>query len=240
MLNERIEIEEQIIGTMLNGFYLTALDILKPQNFEGLLHRQIFEIIQKHHLTEPIDLVNVTRLYNKAHKPPMTYLLTELCNKLIPRSVGKYCLILLELDIRDKFGELLGGYESASVLEEDFPSAKTWKDCRDHITHPDHDVFKAVDKIYSYIKHVKPDEVDEYAELMTAIPKLIDRIKRQVQVSHLIDSLRAHCFDQGSREDMLKITADIFLTLLVQPDIPADLRNYLHHIHDHILCQSPA
>jgi len=240
MLNERIEIEEQIIGTMLNGFYLTALDVLKPQNFEEPLHIRIFEIIQKHHLTEPIDLVNVTRLYNKAHKPPMTYRLTELYEKLIPRSVGKYCLILLELDIRGKFGGLIEEYEAASVLENDFESAAIWKECRDHIAHPDHDVFQAVDHIYGYIKHVKPDEVDEYTEMMTAMPKLIDRIKRQAQVSHLIDALRAHCFDQGSREDMLKITADIFLTLLVQPDIPDELKNYLHHIQDHILCPSPA
>jgi hypothetical protein len=238
MDNERQEIEEEIIGSMLNGFFLTPLDILKPQNFHDPLHRKIFELIAKNYATEPIDPVNISRLYKQAYTPPMTYRITELSQKAILRSINKYCLILLEMDIREKFSGLMKSYEATSVQENDFESAAIWKQCIDHIVHPDSDVFLAVDQIYQYIKSLKPDEVDEYAEMMQAIPKMIDRIRRQAQVAHLMDTLKGHGIDKGGREDMLRITIDIFLCLLVQSHIPPDLKSYLHHIQDHILCQS--
>jgi hypothetical protein len=230
--HDRIQVERQIISACLNGFYLSPVDILQANNFKDPDHRDIFEIVKKYHLTEPINILTVSIRYREAKGPLGVYKLMDIADSYIGGDTAPYCLMLLEIDMRQKFITLLQDYEDSASESEDFESAAFWKQCREHIAFPENEVFTAIENTYKYIHHFRPDEVMEYAELMGNIPKLVDRIKSQTQVRLLVDSLKRQCNTYGhQRETLLNITTDILVALLIRSDLPTHLEPSLHAIN---------
>lgn len=232
---ERYRIEQQVLGLCLEGRHMVPLDILRPGNFSDEFHRRVFTIMGEMALVEPIDMITVTRRYTLKHKDVKVFEIMELENVCERRCENSYSLLLLEIDIREKFTELLQAYEKDSVKENDFESAGIWKQCIDHLSNPGTDIFDGVSHIHGFLKSCKPDEVLEYEKMMQDIPKMVDRIKKQAQTSLLIENLKRNCPLQGNREKLFKITTDILLTLMISSEIHPDLANYLHHIQKDFL-----
>jgi hypothetical protein len=232
---ERYRVEQQVIGLCLSGRHMACIDILKPQHFSDEFHRRLFTLIIEMANTESIDIITVSRRYTLKHKELRAGDITEIQMHCLGKSEHTYSLLLLEIDIREKFTSLIQGYEEASVKENDFESAAIWKQCREYLSSTDTDIFEGVDKIYTYLKSYKPDEVLEYEEMMQAIPKMVDRIKRTAQTFLLIENLERNACMQGKREELFKITTNILITLMVAGEVPKDLENYLKHIQNHIL-----
>src|SRR5690606_12395847 len=146
-----------------------------------------------------------------------------------------YCLLLLEIDIREKFVKLLESYEKASVKVAAFEDAAIWKQCRDYLERRDTDIFDGVMNTYQYLKANRPDEVLEYEDLMQAIPKMIARIKSTAHTMTLLENLQRNAKMQGARQELFDIATHILTTLIVDSELPKDLEAYLRHIQTEIL-----
>ena len=231
----RHRIEEQVIGLCLLGRHMRPIDILTPRNFKNELHRRLFSLIVEMAPNEPVDIITVSRRYTLAYKELKAEEITQIAHVCLEHAENHYCLLLLEIDIREKFVKLLESYEKASVKATAFEDAAIWKQCRDHLASKDTDIFDGVSHIYQYLKAHRPDEVLEYEELMQAIPKLIDRIKSTTHTMTMLENLQRNAKMQGARQELFDIATNILTTLMVASELPKDLEAYLRHIQTEIL-----
>jgi hypothetical protein len=235
-MNDRTQIERKIVGACLHGFWMSAVNLLKAQNFRDEVCRDIFEIVSAHCERIPIDPITVGKLYrekvNTIESIHTVLMIHHECEML---DVKMYCLMLLEIDMRTKFTQLLRRYEESAVKENDFESASIWKQVGDHIASPANDVFEAIEQGYQYIRHARPDEADEYEEMRKAIPALIGKVRSQARFFMMLENLRRHAKEQGNREDLFRTTTEVFFLLLTNPTLPPKLEGILRYLETDIL-----
>lgn len=215
----RKDLESQILSACLNfeGQAYTAVDILRPTNFQEPWHRDIFTIIFEITGTRPLDLVTVSTRYHQRFPDRKDYYkLTVLSNICIISNITYHCLRLLEIDIREKTLALLDGKEKKYSKSEDFNLAAIMKQTSDHIRHPDTDIFEGLDNIYNYLKEHLQNQSEDLKALIDAIPPLIKRIKASQRVSFLIDQIST-ISKQNTHSNIqqdINVLRDAFILLL--------------------------
>lgn len=231
---ERHRIEEQVIGQCLDGGHISCLDILSPANFSVELHKRLFAIIAEL-ADSQVDIITVSRAYHLRYKELAAEQIVYIHAQLIHRGAHHYPLLLLEIDMREKFVKLLDGYRETSVKEEDFESAALWKECADHFADLRHDLFDCIGPIYRYIETHKPEETDEYRALMDAVPSRIDVIRKTKRFAQLVTNLKVTNSFQGQRTDMMNAAADLLIHLCLSAKVHPDLEQHLLHIKNELL-----
>lgn len=231
---DRERIEGQIIGMCLNGRFMICLDYLKPTNFKNIFYRRLFELMSEQYLREPIDPITMTRQYAIKYMDQRAVDICNLANEYLGSEPSSYSILLLQIDVRAKFTDLLKEYEKASVNETDFESAAIWKQCTDYLDDPKTDIFSGIETIYTYLLKNKPDETLEFEALMEAVPKLIDRLKKQAQANLLIENLKRLSYDSANRNVLVETASRILLTLLIKPEIPRELGEMLTYFRERI------
>ncbi len=235
-LRTRQNHERQLIGRALNciSSALAIADVLSPANFQDLLCKRLFEIILEGIDKAELDLMSITRAYNKKYTEQKAYEITILVDHAILSSyVFTEALLLLEMDIRDKFAELLLNRERHAAKEAEFESAAIWKQCHDHIIHPDNDVFLAVDQLHAYLKTYFADQMDEYNELRDAIPKLVERIKKRAKTRKFLDTLTTLGADSETFEQKMsiKVLTDWMIMCMGGKNVPVDFHSTINDLN---------
>jgi hypothetical protein len=208
MTPDRLLLEQNLIGRAITCIpsAITISDVLSPSNFQNKFCGQVFALILEGIDTMEIDLMSITRKFFKRHGEQKGFALTELADRaMLTSHVLSDALILLEMDMKEKFGALLTRMERECAAASDFEAAAVWKQCADHLAHKDNDVFVAVDHLHSYLTSCFPDQMDEYNQLRSAIPKMVDRIRKRANARKFIESLTAMVEDGQSHERRMTI-----------------------------------
>jgi hypothetical protein len=188
----RILLEREVIGRAITDIpsALTLSDVLTQTNFKEPLCEKLYPIILEGVESADFGLLYVTKQYYERYKELKAYEITALT--LICREESttlELALLILESDIREKFLELIVRKENEAVKASDFESAAAWKQSADHLTDMSNDIFEAVDQLHAYLKVCFPDQMEEYETLRSAIPKLIDRIKKRKNTRKFLNTL---------------------------------------------------
>ena len=224
-MNTRLEIEEHILGQCLtfeSQAYL-ALDILKPVNFQDDFCREVFMALSDIAGKRPIDPIGVRiRLQERnVNVELVNYRLISMAEKAV-HDVQYYALLLLQTDIKEKTIAALTAKEKRFSKDERFELAAVVKQCLDHISRPDTDIFEGLDNIHGYMLAHLADEAYELTEIVESIPKKVAQIKKASRTSYLLDSLQRMVSESAtaSNQHHLAILRDAFVTLIHRPTTP--------------------
>lgn len=218
--------ERRIIGRAISNIpaALAVSDILTASNFRDPLCQRLFPLILEGVEKVELDLVSITRKYNQRYGEQKAYEITMLTEKYddVCFYIMNEAILLLETDIREKFCALLSRMERENVQAEEFEAAGIWKQCHDHLAHPGNDIFKSVDHLHSYLKNYFPDQMDEYDVLRSAVPKLVERIRKRANTRKFIDTLTVMGSDTMSHEHQLclKIVTDWMILCVSGQKLP--------------------
>ena len=191
-MNPRKELESQILSACLNyeGQAYSAVDILRPTNFQDTWHRELFTVIFEITGTRPLDLLTVaTRYHQRFPDRKDFYKITVLSDSCFISNLTFHCLRLLEMDIREKTLTILDGKEKKYSKSEEFNLAAIMKQTADHIRHPETDIFTGLDNIYNYLKEHLQHQADDIKGIIDAIPQVVTRVRSGQRISYLIDQL---------------------------------------------------
>jgi replicative DNA helicase len=191
--NYRVEVERCIIGTCLTGNYAIPLDYLKSSNFSNKERQIIFSLILKYGETEPIDMICIKRLILKHYDESTLFDVSSEMVKSIDLTFGNgcidmHCLILLELDIRNKALVILQN-ELLKCRKDELAKIDTLKQCFNFLSNFNNDVFESIETINSYLLTNLGEHLDGFEEIYKAIPKLAERIKQKNFTNKIINNL---------------------------------------------------
>jgi replicative DNA helicase len=233
-MKDRQYLEECIIGTCLlsEANAIKAADILTPANFQDEFCRNIFHIIRDRAGKKTIDVVSVTLDYNHRYKEFRAYMITSIMERTPRTHLDHQCLVLLELDIRNKFSDLLTAREKRYVNDQVFEMAAVFKQCRDYIESMENDLFRSIDNMYQYLKQYLKDDIEEFTELYESIPKMVHRIRKHTKIRTLIAQLQSMAATENTyeRQKLIEILTRSMMMVMSCNDIPQEMKNILHHL----------
>lgn len=147
--------------------------------------------------------------------------------------IREKCLLLIELDMREKFGDALKQNELLATAQQDFEKATIWKQCYDYITDPRKDIFEAIPQVGKYLSNYAGDELEQWRKLETSIPKMVDRVRGMERSRRLIDtltSLAASPNIESHRAECIEIVKDLLVLCISRLPIPDDLSTTLSEL----------
>lgn len=238
-MNDRQYLEEQIIGMALQheGLAVTAMDIVGPANFQNQLCKEIaeiFNILIKRNTI--IDIVSVTLAHRRNFKDTSPYAITNLADKSVGISLKDKCLVLLQIDIKQKALEICIHNENKASKAQQFEVASVWKQCHDHLASPDIDILEQLPAIQRYAASYSEDGAEELALLVDAIPKVAKRINNVDRLKHSLNVLQVIGNQTLNRERQhcLSMIKDIIIHTVTAKELPANFYNYINELNKSI------
>jgi replicative DNA helicase len=235
-MNARQILESEIIGRALvsSSDAVRACDVLSPQNFSEPELKNIFTIIHSRAGEKPTESIVITMEYHRIHGIMKASLITQLCGMVSnSRDMFIPCLMLLEMDIREKMIDLFIRKESKFKKSQNLELAAAMKQCRDHLADVSIDIFEAVDAVFKYAKSYLEDESDDIAEIFSSIPKRASKIRQQSRTNHLMDTLTA--IADTKHGHTLRVLKDAFLLVLQSgQEIPQHILEATHLLESKI------
>lgn len=230
-------LESQLIGGALfsPAHALDVLDILSEANFKEDLHRRIFALLAE--VSKTGDLSFPQLLLHWMRSSTDTLPLTRLLEGYQGQPLTPLALSLLEMDMREKFVELLAGLERQKSKEEAFELASACKQTKDYLAHPGNDLFESVDRVGDYIRaYLEPEELTEWNRLTAAIPKLIQRIKGRAKTQVFLANLMSlpAAAESYSQKNSLEIISEITTSLLSRKEIPQHVVDKLYELKNNL------
>lgn len=236
LTKERVKRERMLIGRALICIptALAIVDVLTPGNFRDPLCERVFVVLLESVESMELDLMSVTRAYNKKFNERKSWEITNLTSDadtlLHPMNEA---LHLLESDIKEKFCDLMSKMERDCAQASDFEAAAIWKQCYDHLLDPRNDVFKSVESLQRYLQNYFPDQMDDYNELMKGIPKMIDRIRKRAKTRKFIDTITNLHADAMSHEHRMciRILSDWLIYCMSGTKLPDNFYSTLNQLN---------
>jgi len=144
--------------------------------------------------------------------------------------VREKCIILVELDMRERFSDVLRQNELLAAANEDFEKATMWAQSAQYLSDPRKDIFEAIPQVKKYLSTYATDELDDFNRLEAAIPKVIDRVRGQERARRFIDTMTALAtspdFDAERRES-IDILKDLLICCISRLPLPENLNQTL-------------
>ena len=235
-MNARQTLESEIIGRALvsSSDAVRACDVLSPQNFSDPELKNIFAIIHARAGEQPTEAWIITIEYQRIHGINKALLISQLCHMVgNSRDIWIPCLMLLEMDIREKMVALFVRKESRFKKEQNLELAAAMKQCRDHLADISIDVFEGVDSVYKYAKSYLADDYADIQEIVDSIPKRASKIRQQSRTNHLIDTLTQIAGTKHGHT--LGVLKDAFLIVLQSgQEIPQHILEATHLLESKI------
>jgi len=147
--------------------------------------------------------------------------------------VREKCLILVELDMREKFCDALKQNELLAVAKSDFEKATMWKQCHDFLADPKMDVFDSIPKVEKYLSQYAAEELDTFRSMQAAIPKVIDRVRGMERSRRMINSLTslANSPDfEPERRECVEVLKDLLVLCISRLPMPENLSETLNEL----------
>jgi len=153
-MNSRIEIERAIIAAIVyNGGYATVSSILQKKNFSNFIYTKIYTAAGNLYPLTPIDLITI-HLELKKTDPDLLEVITEEMytsgKYLIGLHLRYWCLIILQLDIRDSFEKELITWRDNRIREKEDVEAAVLTEMLEMIRIPQLDILVFIEKAISY------------------------------------------------------------------------------------------
>lgn len=229
-------LEKQIISSAFffpeAAFEMTS--ILSKGNFALKISQEMFQIIK-----ESLDRGEAKhdfyiKEFNQKYPKENIVRLTEYMEHYITDNrVREKCIILLEIDIREKFGTALKQNELVAVASQDFEKATMWKQCHDYILDPNMDVFESIPRVEKYLENYSKDELEEFKELKASIPKVIDRVRGAERARRFIDTITRLASSpdmESERRECVEILKDLMVTCVSRLPLPENLSSTLNEL----------
>jgi replicative DNA helicase len=233
-MKARTNIEEGIIASCLftEANALLASDILSAANFQETVPQRIFSIIRDMAGKSPIDLITVSTEYFRRYNEYQYHYMAKISDKLIYTNIQHHCLILLEIDIREKFVEILKTKEHYFAKAQSFEMAAAVKSCLDYIQNPSNDIFTAIQHVYEYLKQYLKENMEDVEALYESLPKLMDRVRSKSRIKNLIDQLNGIAAVQPTYEKqrMVQVLTDALITVISQNEVPLAYKQIIHQL----------
>jgi hypothetical protein len=229
---ERYRIEVQVLSACLNGRYWEALDMLKPFHFSDPFHSNVFKIIGELAQTEPVNIITVSKAYTKNHKELKAYEITQLMDGYMGNE-GYWIMLLMEDNIRCTFVNLLEDYQATTLKERDMEGYEFWKECLT-VLKSSEDILQTVGQLGAYIKAFRPDEVDEYEELMKAIPGAANRMRKKEMTNQFLSKI-ANMHHSTRHSDTVKALTDILRYVIASGTLPPKMDGQIDYLKNQIL-----
>lgn len=186
--------EQAILGAcLIENSYPKVTDILSAKNFskpqisEGHLidHQEIFKSFERLYPQRPIDLITVCH-----ELPGIAHYLSQLSNMMCSSAnICYYALLLLELDIRKNFIQLLNGRISSGQLNS--TTATALQEIIDECLDRDADIFGIIEASEVYLQQILANDflVNDIKEFINNVEKRIQKIKRFSSIETLMNNL---------------------------------------------------
>jgi len=235
-LSIRMYLEAQILGAAIFApkHALTIIDTLSDLNFREAQHRKLYQIITAQSLKGDLDFPMISMAWQAADGSP-SYLVT-LLEKYLGGPVDQLAVNLLETDMREKFTQLLKKAEAEAARTQRFELASMYKQCLDFLSDPRNDLFESVPKLHEYLAHYVPEEMEDYRQLMNAIPKLIDRLRARSKTRKFLATIAAIPKAAVTHEQKLSLEmlGELMTSCLSRADIPQHFINQLHTLKSNL------
>jgi hypothetical protein len=229
-------LEKQIISSAF--FFPSAAhemsSILTQGNFSDSLCSKVYAVIRagmdRGQLSPDSYMRELASIFTDQEPAAM---LAYLDSHLIGESVREKCLILVELDMREKFGDALKQNELLAVAQGDFEKATLWKQCYDFITDPKMDVFDSIPKVEKYLSNYAKEELESFHKLQAAIPKMVDRVRGLERSRRMIESLTALAKSEdfeSDRRECVEILKDLLVLCVSRLPMPENLSDTLSEL----------
>jgi replicative DNA helicase len=235
-LQLRVYLESQVLGAAIftPKHALTILDILSEANFRDESHRKLFQILTTQSLKGELEFTSIALGWQGADGSA-SYLIT-LLDKYLGGPVDQLAVTLLEMDMRDKFAQLLKKAESEAVRVQEFEQASMYKQCHTFLIDPRNDLFDAVPKLYEYLAQYVPEEMEDYKKLMDAIPKLIDRLRKRARTRQYLAAIASMPNAAVTHEQKisLEMLGELMTSCLSRATIPAHFISSLNDLKNNL------
>jgi hypothetical protein len=226
-------LEKQIIAAafFFPAAALEASSILNAPNFALKISRQLFQII-RHCMDHGLNTTDayIREFWNQHPDTDPAQLMAFLEAHFQGENVREKCLLLIEMDMREKFGEALRQNELLAVANQDFERADMWKQCADYLADPKKDIFEAIPQVKRYLANYATEELEAFIKLEASIPKMVDRVKGTERARRLIDTLTGIAASpdiEPDRAECIEILKDLLIQCISRLPIPNDLNHTL-------------
>jgi hypothetical protein len=232
-MSPRSYLESQVIGGALfsPSFALEVLDILSDASFKDEDNRKIYRCLTQLATSGNLTLPEIHLHWMK--ESTSAHVLTQRLHEFTGSPVMPLAMKLLELDMREKFTELLSSMEREKSKAEAFELAGALKQTRDYLSHPAHDLFESIDRVGDYLRsYLSLEDLEPWNALTAAIPKLVSRIKNRSKTQLFLSQLMSlpAAADSHSQKISLEIIAQIATDLLSRKEIPQVAINRLYDL----------
>lgn len=226
----REHLERQIVAT---AYFMPACSvemctILNEHNFQHTASRFIYVILRtcfERGEAEKIYYLKEISARKSEINPTDVYAVLE--EDFKDDLIREKCLMLIELDMRDKFGTALKQNELVAVANQDFPKAAVWKNAFDFIHNKDKDIFEAIPSLHQYLKtYATPEEIADFSKMESLIPAMVDRVRGTERVRRFIDTLTALAGSsdfEPDRRECIELLKELLITCVARLPIPQDL-----------------
>jgi len=226
----REHLEKQIVAT---AYYLPAClvemcTILNEHNFQHPASRFIYKILRTcfdRGECEMLYYLKEIGAQKKEIDPADVFAVLEADFK--DDYIREKCLMLIEFDMRDKFGTALKQNELLAVANQDFQKATVWKNAFDFIQNDRKDIFEAIPALHQYLKtYATPEEIADFAKMESLIPQMVDRVRGTERVRRFINTLTALAESsdfEPDRRECVELLKELLILCVARLPIPQDL-----------------
>lgn len=192
----KLDLEQIIIGAVVfEGKYGMVGHILKEQNFTTtasidlkIVWRAIGELFYS---LQPYDLISLTQYLKQKYNKSYAGFLTSFIGRVTSSAnLGHHAMILLDMDIRQKFTAILNKHVVA--FSDKYPEARaSVVSVLEELNAPGSDVLLILEACVGYFQNLfYPQEYfKEIDELQTSIPLKVKQIKKLSQVKFLFSEI---------------------------------------------------
>lgn len=158
-MNVRRSIEEGILGgCLLENGYIKIANILTSKNFsswpDNYNHATIFEAVETL-FPQAVDIITVSGWVAKNKSLNLSYQITDLSTKVnSTANIQAHALILLEIDITEKFQKLL----SSLSVKADLLHSSALNEMLIEAKKPHTDIFQLIDDSIAYFRKIDADQ----------------------------------------------------------------------------------
>lgn len=231
-MKDRVYLERQIIGAALHqeGLALHIFDIIRPINFTDELCMHLALVINQMVQTDrQIDLPAVILSYNQKFNSSTYSKITEIADGFRGQNIKELCLILLQMDIREKSIAECKMKESLNAKDQNFELAKIWKECHDYLSDQRNDILMQLPTIANYINQYDPENSELIIELSQAIPKVAQRINNADRINratNIFKSIANNSLD-NKRKYIINQLCELIVITISGAKLPENMENML-------------
>lgn len=232
MMEERIRIEQELIGLALEGQFVNLTETLKPKHFTkslGANHQRIWQAFEELYPKSSINLITVTNHLRKQFDISYAAYLSNCLGSVVSNNPLEMSLMLLEYNFREAFKEMV-----ENELKTNPEEREIILEILEEIKDPANDIIDLMDDITAFALKANLYFYESINQMNKRVHSIADTIKEYSQLRSLITHLRQV---KGLPLDTRRVLAiqeltELLILLLGSQNIPINFNETLKKIKD--------